>query len=90
MANEKSIIDKIVADMKYYLDINEEKGVVYIPKFVVEKWIAEQEQIEVIPHAKWEYKSGPYGVAYCSNCNHVLEDYETNYCPDCGAKMDKE
>ena len=50
----------------------------------------ETENIEVVPHAKWEYKSGPYGVAYCSNCNHVLEDYETKYCCDCGARMDKE
>ena len=27
------------SDLKYYLDINEENGVVYIPKFVVEKLI---------------------------------------------------
>ena len=27
----------IKKDLKYYLDTNEEKGVVYIPKFVVEK-----------------------------------------------------
>ena len=29
--------DKIKKDLKYYLDTNEENGVVYIPKFVVEK-----------------------------------------------------
>lgn len=28
---------RIVKDMKYYLDANEEDGVVYIPKFVVEE-----------------------------------------------------
>ena len=28
---------KIVKDMKWYLDSNEEDGVVYIPKFVIEK-----------------------------------------------------
>ena len=32
----KKIYD-IRNDLKYYLDTNEEKGVVYIPKFVVEK-----------------------------------------------------
>ena len=29
--------DKIKEDLKYYLDTNEENGVVYIPKFVIEK-----------------------------------------------------
>lgn len=28
---------RIVKDMKYYLDANEEDGVVYIPKFVIEE-----------------------------------------------------
>ena len=28
---------KIIKDMKYYLDANEEDGVVYIPKFVIEE-----------------------------------------------------
>ena len=28
---------KIVKDMKWYLDANEEDGVVYIPKFVIEE-----------------------------------------------------
>ena len=31
--------DKIRADLKYYLDTNEENGVVYIPKFVIERII---------------------------------------------------
>ena len=30
-------IDKIKDELKYYLDTNEENGVVYIPKFIVEK-----------------------------------------------------
>ena len=29
--------EKIKKDLKYYLDVNEENGVVYIPKFVIEK-----------------------------------------------------
>lgn len=32
-------IPQVVTDLKYYLDINEENGVIYIPKFVVEKII---------------------------------------------------
>lgn len=29
--------DTVIADLKYYLDNNEENGVVYFPKFFVEK-----------------------------------------------------
>ena len=32
-------IDNIKKTLKYYLDINEENGVVYVPKFVIEKII---------------------------------------------------
>jgi hypothetical protein len=31
--------EKIKKDLKYYLDINEENGVVYIPKFVIERMV---------------------------------------------------
>lgn len=34
-------IKKVVTDLKYYLDTNEENGVVYIPKFVIEKMVNE-------------------------------------------------
>lgn len=38
LANEKSKeLFKIKKDLEYYLNTNEEKGVVYIPKFVVKK-----------------------------------------------------
>ena len=30
-------VKKVIADLKYYLDTNEENGVVYIPKFVIEE-----------------------------------------------------
>jgi len=26
---------------------------------------------------------------YCSECNGVVEDCKTNFCPNCGARMDK-
>lgn len=34
-------VKKVVADLKYYLDTNEENGVVYIPKFIIEKMVNE-------------------------------------------------
>lgn len=30
-------LHNVIKDLKYYLDTNEENGVVYIPKFVIEK-----------------------------------------------------
>ena len=34
-------IDKIRNDLQYYMNVNEELGVIYIPKFVIEKMIKE-------------------------------------------------
>lgn len=34
--NEKKVIDKIIEDLKWWLDTNTEKGVVYIPKSNIE------------------------------------------------------
>lgn len=46
---------------------------------------------DVIPivHAEWE-RCGSLILA-CSNChNTIIIDRISNYCPDCGAKMDQE
>ena len=37
--------------------------------------------------AEWILKDGIYGVAYCSKCDYELHTDDTNYCPNCGAKM---
>ena len=34
-------VHKVIEDLRYYLDTNEENGVVYIPKFVIEKMVSE-------------------------------------------------
>lgn len=39
-------IKKVLTDLKYYLDTNEENGVVYIPKFVIEKMVNEHLKIK--------------------------------------------
>ena len=41
----KEFIKKMKSDLKYYLDTNEENGVVYIPKFVVEKRLKEMTEV---------------------------------------------
>lgn len=39
---------------------------------------------------KWIIKDGIYGVAYCNLCDYELHTNDTNFCPNCGAKMQKE
>ena len=49
---------------------------------------------DLIPHGKWEWLAG---IACCSGCGKPANGdpydgvlYITDYCPNCGAKMDKE
>ena len=37
----------------------------------------------------WISKPHVYGVTYCSECDFELKIDDTNYCPNCGAKMEK-
>ena len=50
--------------------------------------------IEVLPSAervgKWITKPNIYGVVYCSECDFELHINNTNYCPNCGARMERE
>ena len=54
------------------------------------------EDVDAIPPAdvapvrygKWLHRKN--GVAYCSECEVDTVEDETNYCPNCGAKMDLE
>lgn len=48
--------------------------------------------VEVV-HGYWKPTGDPildniYGVAECSICGYEYAGNNTNYCPDCGAKMD--
>lgn len=41
-------------------------------------------------HAKWRDVREYCGDFMCSNCEGLFSTNKYNYCPDCGAKMDKE
>lgn len=41
------------------------------------------------PHGRWVSVEGGSFYEY-SNCGHLTEYHLSNYCPNCGAKMDKE
>ena len=45
---------------------------------------------DVVPvrHGKWLHRKN--GVAYCSECEVDTVEDETNYCPNCGCRMDLE
>lgn len=38
----------------------------------------------------WILKPHIYGVVFCSECGFELKINNTNYCPNCGAKMEDE
>ena len=43
--------------------------------------------IDPVKHGKWIISSDGY-YPYCSECNFRPEGKMTNYCPNCGARMD--
>ena len=43
--DENKIVDKIIEDLKWWLD-NDEMGVVYIPKFIIERDIRELKSLK--------------------------------------------
>ena len=44
--------------------------------------------VSPVRHGRWLHRKN--GVAYCSECEVDTVEDETNYCPNCGAKMDLE
>lgn len=56
-------------------------------KLMVEAPIAD---VTEVIHAKWIINSDGY-YPYCSNCKEIPEyGVMSKYCPECGARMDKE
>lgn len=54
--------------------------------------IADEPTVDVaeVIHAKWIINSDGY-YPYCSNCKEIPEyGVMSKYCPECGARMDKE
>ena len=60
-----------------------ENGEVYRPDYNKLVFI----EAEPVKHGKWIISSDGY-YPYCSECHFRPEKYMTNFCPNCGAKMD--
>lgn len=49
------------------------------------------EDVAPVVHAKWIKKITPMGRAsFCTNCDYATFVSTKKYCPNCGAKMDKQ
>lgn len=58
----------------------------------VRKIIENQPTVDVQEVRHGEWLENDYGYCHCSNCRYEHDSPEciTPYCPECGAKMDKE
>ena len=63
----------------------------------VDELIAKQPTVEAEPvrHGRWILERKPDGTPYCLHCSECDPDFvvicnrgATDYCPDCGAKME--
>lgn len=82
------LIDKTIKDLKWYLDTNEEKGVVYFPKFCIENMIKNLKQADTERHAHWISINDV--LSQCSNCKTTILRCDTDdYCSHCGCRMDE-
>lgn len=80
---------------------NSSTSIIEEPYNEVIKQITKEELFEPVKHGHWIYKelwedldNRNFKGYTCSCCNEEYEDYlfdsyELNYCPNCGAKMDK-
>ena len=45
---------------------------------------------DLVPHSRWVCLEPVIGYFACSECDHRILRAKCNFCPNCGAKMDKE
>lgn len=66
------------------------KEIPYLKAAEVLRGFEEIPAADVAPvrHGRWLHRKN--GIAYCSECEIDTVEDETNYCPNCGAKMDGE
>lgn len=88
--------DCVSVVQRYGFDVNAEelaKALAY-DRGQYDKGYADARKKYKRPHGKWKYyiKLDGIGCWYCSNCYHHKEwiGKNSNFCPNCGAQMEKE
>ena len=83
--SRKAVIDLVVAN---HTELNGLNVVMYSPLF---KDIKQLPPVNPQPKTGHWVKKSQYGNDYCSECGYELLMYgKTEYCPNCGAKMESE
>ncbi|MGN0488060.1 MAG: hypothetical protein ACI4HO_02225 [Ruminococcus sp.] len=86
-------LERLISDLK---DLPEQERIEYMGIYdcIKSQPIADVEEVR---HGKWVFISGDlnYVDCKCSECDYIDTfvndtDFFNNYCPNCGAKMDKE
>ena len=70
--------EKVVADFCFCSDDKEA---------IIKKWNTRAEDAEPVRHGKWTVT--PTHIK-CSECGESFMLFPQNYCPNCGARMDKD
>ena len=97
MATEKRLIDgnQLKTDMYLLATLGNDENI-FIDVIIDEIDNADEVDAVEVKHGRWEYHDPVSPNCFCSVCNYdapwdVFGDYHserTNYCPNCGAKMD--
>lgn len=80
----KEYIDKTALMKKVHTGMN----IIEVMQAIIDAPAADVVEVR---HGRWErvdYGNGLYNY-HCSSCRHIpRENIRSNYCPNCGAKMD--
>ena len=81
------LIDQIDIIRLYLRDVDDKDQ---LSGVVVKRFIQAQPTVKCILNGMWDHREG--NIYRCSQCGHHVDNKEglPNYCPNCGAKMDKE
>ena len=97
MKTEKRLIDANALMEHLTKCIEQSKGLMRSVCVAIKCFVEQMSTVEAVEvvHGRWLPSDDPvlyniYGVAVCSVCGYSYAGNNSNYCPDCGAKMDGE
>lgn len=89
---EREALCKILENWRdAHADVDDEQGCGLLEDVIWEVDAQPAADVAPVVHGYWRmrYRSGtPAGDGYVSTCCDLWNSRKTNYCPNCGAKMD--